>query len=102
MVTSFKYLGRVISEIDDDWLAVVSKLDQSKTVWSRMSRILSREGATPRVFGLIFKEVIQAVLIFGVEDWVVTPRMGNALGGFQNQVAIRLMEKLLWRKTDGI
>ena len=46
-----------------------------------MSRILSREVATPRVSGLFFKAVIQAVLIFGAEIWVVTPRMGTALGG---------------------
>ena len=41
-----------------------------------MSRILSREGAKPRVFGFFFKAVVQAVLIFGLETWVVTPGMG--------------------------
>ena len=65
MVNSFKYLGRVISATDNNWLAVVRNLDWVKTVWRRMSRILSREGATPRVSGLFFKSVIQAVLLFG-------------------------------------
>ena len=46
-----------------------------------MSLILRREGAAPQVSGLFFKSVIQAVLLFGVETWVVTPRMGKALGG---------------------
>ena len=81
MVTSFKYLGRVISATDDDWSALVSKLAQAKTVWRRMSRILSREVATPRVSGFFFKAVIQVVLIFEAENWVITPRMGTALGG---------------------
>ena len=82
MVTYFKYLGRVISETDDDWPVVVRKLARAKTVWSRMSRILSREGATPWVSGFFFKAVIQEVLIFGSETWVVTsPRMGKALSG---------------------
>ena len=58
MVTSFKYLGRVISETEDDWLAVVRNLDWAKTVWWRMSRILNREGATTRVSGFFFKAVI--------------------------------------------
>ena len=32
-----------------------------------MSRILSREGATPRVSGFFFKSVIKVVLLFGRE-----------------------------------
>ena len=43
--------------------------------------ILSRKRTTPRVSGFFFKAVIQGVLLFGAETWVVTPRMGTALGG---------------------
>ena len=45
-----------------------------------MPRILSRGRAVPRVSGLLFKAVVQAVMLFGAETWVVTPRIGNALG----------------------
>ena len=55
----------------------------------------------PRVFGFFFKVVIQAVLLFGAETWVVTPRTGKALGGFQTQVAIRLTGQLPRRTTNG-
>ena len=48
-----------------------------------MSRILSREGAAPQVSGFFFKAVVQAVLLFGAETWVVTPCMGKAVGGFR-------------------
>ena len=100
MVTSFKYLGRVILATDDGFLAVVRNLDQAKKVWSRMLRILSREGATPRVSRFFLKAMIQAVPLFGAETLVVTPFMGKALGGFQTQVARRLTGKLLRRTTD--
>ena len=60
-----------------------------------------REGATPRVYGLLFKAVIQALLLFGAETWVVTPHMGAALGGFQTQVARWLTVQLPHRTTDG-
>ena len=43
-----------------------------------MMRILSRDGADPRVYGFFFKAVVQAVLLFSSETWVVTPRMGRA------------------------
>ena len=55
-----------------------------------MPHILSREGAAPRVSGLFYKAVVQSIMLFGAETWVVTPRMGKALGGVQNQVKIRL------------
>ena len=31
--------------------------------------------------GFFFKSVVQLVLLFGAENWVVTPRIGQALGG---------------------
>ena len=86
MVTSFKYLGRLILAADDDWPAVVKNLSWSRNVWSRMSRILSREEAVPRVSGFFFKSMVQAVLIFKADTWLVTPHMGKALKGFQTQV----------------
>ena len=101
MVTSFKYLVQVISETDNYWSAVVRNLDQATNFWSRMSCILSREGAAPQVSGFFFKVVIQVVLIFGSDTWVVTPCMGKALGGVQTQVMRRLKGKLPLRTTDG-
>ena len=66
-----------------------------------MSRILSREGANPRVSGLFLMAMIQAILLFKADTWVVTPHIGKALGGFQTQVEIRLTGKLPRRITDG-
>ena len=51
MVTSFKYLGRVLLEMYDDWTALVRSIVKARTLWRRMSRILSREGASLRVSG---------------------------------------------------
>ena len=101
MVNSFKYLVRMISVTDDDWPVVVNNLAQAKTVWRRMSHILSREGSMPRVSGFFFKAEIQAVTLFGVETRVVTPSMGKALGVFQTQVARWLTGQLQRRTMDG-
>ena len=100
MMISFKYLRRVISETEDNCPEVVSNLAQGKTVWRRMSHILSREGTTPLVSGFFLKVLIQAILIFVVETWMVTPRMGTDLGGFQTQVARRLTRHFPRRATD--
>ena len=49
MVTSFKYLGIVLSAADNEWPSVVKNLAKARMVWRRMSRIIVREGARPRV-----------------------------------------------------
>ena len=36
---------------------------------------------------MFFKAVVQVVLLFKLETWVLTPRMGRALGSFQHRVA---------------
>ena len=81
MATSFIFLGQVISAADNDWPEVVKNSSWTRAVWRRMPRILSREGVAPRVSGFFFKAVVQAVLLFGSENWVVTLLMGKALGG---------------------
>ena len=50
MVTSFKYLGRVISAADDDWPEVVQNLLKARMEWHRMSRILIMEGEILQVY----------------------------------------------------
>ena len=67
MLTSFKYLGRVISVTDNNWPALVSNLARAKNFWSRMLHILIREGAAPRVSGFFFMAVIHGVLLFIAE-----------------------------------
>ena len=101
MVTDFQYLWRLILELDNDWTAVVRNLSKARLLWKRMMSILRREGAEPWVSGFFFKAMVQAVLILGVETWVVTPRTGRVLGRFQDQVERRLMGRLPRCKADG-
>ena len=51
---------------------------------------MGREGATTRISGMFFKSVVQQVILFGAETWVVTPRKEKALSGFIHGAARRL------------
>ena len=86
---------------DDYWPAVIRNLTKARAVWRRMARILSREGARPRLSGFFFKAVVQSVLLSGAETWVVTPCTGRVLGGLQDEVARRLTGRLPRRRSDG-
>ena len=83
----FKYLGRVLTAGYYDWLEVVGNLGKAINSWGRLSWILSREGADPKLSEHFYKSVSQAVLMFGAETWVPTPRMKRTLDSFQHRVA---------------
>ena len=83
MVTSFRYLGRAISAADDEWTEVVMDLSRDRYVCNIMTRIIIREGVKRRVSRFLFIAMVQAVLLFGTETWVATPRTGRVMGWFQ-------------------
>ena len=100
-VSSFKYLGRILTEGDDDWPAVAGYLGKDRKIWGRLQGILSREGATKRVLGNFFKAVVQQVLLFGAETWVVSTRLERALSAFIHGAARRIIERQPRRGRDG-
>ena len=85
---------------DDDWPAVAGNLAKARRSWGRLQRILRREGATPRISGSFFKAVVQQVLLFGEETWVVTPNMEWALSGFLHGAARRITGRQARREKD--
>jgi hypothetical protein len=86
-VKEFKYLGRILDEGDDDWLALQSNLKKAREKWSRIGRILSSEKADPRTMATFYKAIIQAVLLFGAESWVLSNRMMKPLRSFHRRCA---------------
>ena len=102
ILTAFRYLGRVLTTGDDDWLAVVGNLGKARKSWGRLSRILIREGVDPKLLGHFYKAVAQAVLLFGAETWVLILSMERALDSFQNRVARRLTGRQPRRRGMGV
>ena len=68
-VEIFQYLGRLLAFDDNDIQAVGCNLKKARKSWSRISRVLRAENASPRVCGLFYKATVQAVLLFGSETW---------------------------------
>ena len=76
---AFTYRGRVLTANDKDWSAVVGNLGKARRSWVQLSWVLGREGADLKVSRAFYTAVTQAVLLFGAETWVLTPRMEKAL-----------------------
>ena len=100
-VPSFKYLGRILTEGDNEWPAVTGNLGKARKSWGRLQRILSREGSTKRVSGNFFKAVVQQVLLFGAETWVVLPIMERVLSSFSHGSGRRITGRQSEREWDG-
>ena len=89
-VTSLKYLSQVMTTEDDEWTVVVGKLRKDQKSWAQMASIMVQEGAFSWVLGVLFKAVVQTVLLLGSETWVLITRMGKILGSFQNRVTRKI------------
>ena len=85
----------------DDWPAVAGNLVKARKIWGRLSRILSREGADKTVSVSFLKAVVQAVLLFGAEMWVLTPRIKRALESFIHRATRRITGKQPQRGVGG-
>ena len=48
-VSEFRYIGRLLTATDEDWLAVAGNIKKARRSWGRLARVLGREGADPKV-----------------------------------------------------
>lgn len=87
IVELFKYLGRWLSFEDGDWAAVRNNLTKARQRWAQVSRVLTREGASPRVSAMFYVAICQSVLLFGSETWALTKSMLSTLEGFHRRIA---------------
>ena len=95
-------IGRVLTAGDDGLIAVLGNLVKARKSWGRLSWVLGREGADPKVSGNFYKAVSQAVLLLGEETWVLTQRIEKDLERFHYRVVRRLTGKHPRRNTDEI
>ena len=99
--TSFKYLGRVLMAEDYDWPEVVRNLRRARQKWEQMTRVLSREGEDAQTLGQIYLEVVQSIIIYESESWVLTLCMKRVWGGYHHRVARMLTGRQPQRGQDG-
>ena len=67
----------------------------------QLTRELSREVEDDRTSGHIYLAVVQSVLLYGSETWVLTPHMQRVLCRFQHKVSHRLTGQQPRKGRDG-
>ena len=79
-----------MTESYENYSAVVGNLCKARKRWEHLSRTLGRQGGNKKVSRMFIKAMVQVVLCFGAETWVMNPCTGRALGGFQHRVVQRI------------
>jgi hypothetical protein len=91
-VDLFRYLGRPLSCNNNNWPAVFHNLMKAQTRWGRLSKPLIKTGVDPRIVGLFYKTIVQAVLLYACETWVITQGMIKMLRYFHHRVAMQIAD----------
>ena len=60
---------------------MILNLQKMWQTWARILRILGWECSYVWTSGRLYLEIVQAVLLFGLDIWVVTPIIVRVLGG---------------------
>ena len=100
-VPSFRYLGRMLCNDDNDWLAVSTNIKKARARWGMVSRILARDGSNTKMMGLFYKTIVQSVLLYGSETWVLTRKMLTALESFHHHCARAITRRFIHQNADG-
>ena len=100
-VSEFKYLGRMISANDRDELAVTARIKAARSKWMQLYRILSADGTGCKTMSRFYLAIVQAVLLYGSETWVLTDRLLQRLERFHLRCARWLCHRHIRRHADG-
>ena len=86
----------------DDWPAVVRNMRKAQRKSARVTRVLIREAVDAWTSGQIYLALVQSVLLYISETWVMTPHTRRVLGGFHHRVAHRLTGRQPRRGRDEV
>jgi len=89
-VDQFRHLGRPILANDQDTGAIRYNLSRAQAKWQMLARILTMEGAKPKIMGRFYLAVVQSVLLYGSETWVLTKSNYEILNSFHVAVARKI------------
>ena len=78
-VPTFRYLGLPLDQTDDYWPAVQGNIMRSRLVWGRLGTLLRQEGEDTEVSESFYRAVMQAILLYGSETWVLLASMAKRI-----------------------
>jgi len=100
-VDVFDYLGRPLQASDSDRAALTKNLTKARRVWGCLSNVLKAGQPRPKLMARFYLAIVQAVLLYGCETWVLTKRDQRQLESFHNRCARHIAHMHIRRLDNG-
>ena len=98
--TSFPYLVRTVTYNNSDLVALYSNLQEDKMIWGMVAKVLGKTGVPIKSTVMMYKGVVQALLLYVKEIWLVTDSMMVMLEVFNHKIARRIVGMTSKKKGD--
>ncbi len=89
-VDVFKYLRCLMSQDDNDIQAIRAQIRKARSSWACIGQVLRSENVLPFVAARFYQAIIQAILLYGSELWVVSRTAMVRLEGVHIRAAYRM------------
>ena len=89
-VDTFKYLSMMLYFDESDWTTAACNLHIVWRKWGQFPHLLCWERSDTRTSGRFYVAMLQYVLLFGLDSWVVTPHILRDVWIFNNQAMRRI------------
>ncbi len=86
-VEVYKYLRWMMAQDDEDTQAVRAQLRKVRTTWAWVGKVLRSENTSPIIAAKFYLAVVQAILLYSSEMWVISPHAMAHLEGFHIRAA---------------
>jgi hypothetical protein len=100
-VEVFKYLGRMMAQDDDDIQAIQAQLQKARATWARVGEVLWSENASPPIATRFYQAIVQAILLYGSETWIISRTALARLEGFHIRAAYRMAKANKPKRSPG-
>ena len=72
---------------DNDTDAITKQLNKTRSRWFKLAKIQKRKEANAKIISTFYKTIIQSLLLFSSETWVISSRNLEKLQSFHNKCA---------------
>ena len=87
--------------MDNDWTELHQNIGKAHAIWRRLGKLLRRKGENTQLSVLLYREVIQAVLLFGLESWDLEDMMIRNVESTHVGFLYQITGKQTIRQCDG-
>ena len=74
---------------------------RASSVWGRLGTLLLQEGADPKVSEIIYRAVVQAIILYGSETWVLSASIVKRIEGTYTELLQLITGKKARQLGDG-